>query len=180
MSKGVDSIRLRGKRIGELPLGTGNEAIAQLPDAIKQERLNNIATINAKFPTLRIDYIDSRIVECRENIDRVNDTKTAQATMIEEYTGLIAQCEHRDKVIAGLDSSQPTHETKVKALKKAYPPYNVDAMRSQIVQCKEAIVRCDDVVRQEHDSITEFSEARALCVQRDKELAQYGAVAEGS
>lgn len=173
MSKGVNSIRLRGKRIGELPLGTGNEAVAQLPDAIKQERLNNIATINAKFPTLRIDYIDSRIVECRENIDRVNDTKTAQATMIEEYTGLIAQCEHRDKEIERLPDQE-------KELRKQFPPYDVAAMRAQIVQCKEAIVRCDDVVRQEHDSITEFSQARALCVQRDKELAQYGAVAEGS
>jgi len=35
-------------------------------------------------------------------------------------------------------------------------------------------------VQQEDDSIAEFTEALALCKQRDKELAKYGAVAEGS
>ncbi len=180
MSKGVESIRIKGVAVDELPLGMGNEAKAGMPAAIEQERLNNIATINSKFPPHRIDYLVSRINECSENIDRINSTRAEQEKMISEYTGHISMCKHRDKELAKLDVDADDFKEKKKALFKQFPPYDVAAMEQQIVQCKEAISRCEDVVRQENASISEFSEVKALCRQRDIELAQYGAVAEGS
>ena len=178
--KGVESIRIKGQRIEDLPLGLGNEAKAQLPAAIEQQRLNNIQTINAKYPKLRIDYIDSRVKECKENITRIQGTMTQQATMISEYEGHINMYDYRDKEIAKLDESADDYKEKRKALFKRFLPFSVPALEQQIVQCNEAIERCNNVIKLEHESIDEFTEARALCKQRDIELKQYGAVAEGS
>jgi hypothetical protein len=179
MSKGVESIRIKGQAIQDLPLGLGNGAKAQLPAAIEHERLNNIATINANFPTHRIDYLTSRINECRENKTRMDRTTDEQNTMISDYKGHIAMCKHRDKEVAKLDESADDFKAKKKALFKQFLPYNVEAMEQQIVQCREAIERCHKVKDAEDKSIEEFSAARALCNQRDKELAAFGAVAEG-
>lgn len=187
MSKGVDSIRIRGKRIEELPLGTGNEAKAQLPLAIEQERLNAIATVNAEFPKHRIDYLLSRVKECEENKDRMHKTIEQLSTMSSEYKGQIKMCEHRDYEIAKLRKAHgsPGNTTEVrdagiKALKKQFPPYNVEAMETQIVQNGEGIGRCREVIEAEDASIKEFTEVLTLCRQRDKELTKLGAVAEGS
>ncbi len=182
MTTGVDSIRIKGQAINELPLGTGNEAKAGLKAAVTQERINKIEAINSKYPTLRIDYIDSRVNECLENITRIQGTMAEQTTMISEYKGHISMSKHRDKEIEKLivsEFSQEEQDEKRKALFKQYPPYNIAAMEQQIVQCKEAIERCNNVIKAEHDSIAEFTEAKALCKQRDTELAQYGAVAQG-
>jgi chromosome segregation ATPase len=182
MSKGVESIRIKGQRIEDMPLGTGNEAKAGLPAAIETERLNSIALINARFPTQRIDYLNSRINECRENKQRMDRTIEQQNTMISDYNGHISMCKHRDKEIEKLivsEFSQEEQDQKRKVLFKQYPPYNVEAMKQQIKQCMEAIIRCNNVKDQEDASIAEFSGVVALCKQRDKELAQYGAVAEG-
>jgi len=183
---GVESIRIKGKRIGDLPLGQGNEAKVGLKDAIAQERINNIEAINSKYPTLRIDYIDSRVNECKENILRVQGTMNEQATMIAEYKGHINMCQFRDKEIAKLEGkyklgsiTEYTLKFETKALFKRFPPYQILAMEQQIVQCHEAIDRCNNVIKAEHGSIAEFTEAKALCKQRDIELKQYGALAEG-
>jgi hypothetical protein len=187
MSKGVESIRIKGRKIEDLPLGQGNEAKAQLPAAIETERLDNIAGINAKYPALRIDYIDSRVSECEQNITRIQGTMTQQATMISEYEGHIKMSDYRDKEIVKLEDkfmldeiTDETLKAEKKALFKRFLPFSIPAMEQQIVQCNEAIERCNDVIKKEHESIAEFTEARALCKQRDIELAQYGAVAEGS
>ena len=75
--------------------------------------------------------------------------------------------------------TEETLKTEKKKLFKRFLPFSIPAMEQQIVQCNEAIERCDIVIQKEHDSIAEFTEAKALCKQRDVELAQYGAVAEG-
>lgn len=184
---GIDSIRIKGKRIDDLPLGQGNEAKEGLIAARETERINKIEGINAKYPTHRLDYLNSRINECRENINRMHKTIGEQNTMISEYRGHISMCEHRDREVTKLDEvllrkeiSFETHAEKVKALKREFPPYDIDAMNQQIKQCHQAIQRCQDVINQENKSIEEFSEVAALVKQRDKELAQYGAIAEGS
>lgn len=175
---GVGSIRIKGQTIDELPLGLGNQAKEQLPDAIEAERIEKIKTVAAKYPTHRIDYLVSRINECRENIKRVNDLRTQQETMISEYKGHISMCKHRDKLLESVKDS-PNFKEEKKALFKQFPPYDVDAMEQQIVQCREAIQRTVDVTERENLSIEEFSEVHALCKQRDIELAQLGAKAEG-
>lgn len=184
---GVESIRIKGKRIEDLPLGQGNQAKEQLPAAIEQERINKIEGINAKYPTLRIDYIDSRINECKQNIERVQGTMAEQATMISEYEGHIAMDKYRNGEIQKWEDKfllneidAETLKAEKKALFKRFLPFKVPALEQQIVQCNEAIERCNGVIKAEHDSIAEFTEARALCKQRDIELAEYGAVAEGS
>lgn len=185
--EGVESIRIKGKQIQDLPLGQGNQAKEQLPAAIETARLNKIAGINAKYPTHRVDYLNSRINECRENIDRIKGSQAQQAQMISDYKGHIALCKHRDRELSRLQEMFHKNEinpdelaAKRKQLKKDFPLYDVDAMLKQIVQCEEAIERCNDVIKQENDSIEEFTEVLTLCRQRDKELKQWGAVAEGS
>jgi len=185
--EGIESIRIKGRRIDDLPLGQGNEAVAGLGEARETARMNAINTINAKYPKHRIDYLKSRINECNENIKRVGDTRVEQESMISEYTGLITMCKHRDGEIVKLDDlckcgkiTGDEFKIRRKEMLKQFPPYDVAAMLKQIVQCKEAIKRCEDVINKEHNSISEFSEMQALCRQRDKELAEYGAIAEGS
>lgn len=180
---GVESIRIRGQRIEDLPLGQGNEAMAQLPDAIETARLNKIAGINAEFPKHRVDYLLSRIKECRENVTRITTTIGQQNTMINDYKGHISLCRYRDKEIEKLNGSVENEDdvqAQIKDLKKRFPPYDVAAMEQQIVQCNEAIERCNKVIQQEHDSVAEFEGVLALCRQRDIELAKWGARAEGS
>lgn len=187
MSKGVDSIRIKGQAIQDLPLGLGNEAKAQLPMAIEDERLQAIETVIAEYPTHRIDYLISRVKECEENKGRMRTTIDQLNTMTSEYKGQISMCEHRDnelaKEIANLDIKLITKEqfeVKRKALNKQYPPYNVVAMEQQIVQNDEGIERCHKVIEAEDASIKEFTEVVTLCRQRDKELIKLGAQAEGS
>jgi hypothetical protein len=183
MSKGVDSIRIKGRKIEDLPLGLGNEAKAQLPEAIAAERLQHIAEINAEFPAHRIDYLNSRVNECNENKVRMDTTIAQQNTMISDYKGHIAMSKHRDKELAKfMDDPQWSEweiKEKRKALFKQFLPYKIDALEQQIVQCGEAIDRCIDVKKKEDASIIEFTEVVALCRQRDRALAEYGAVAEG-
>jgi uncharacterized coiled-coil DUF342 family protein len=186
---GVESIRIRGKRVEDLPLGQGNDAVAGLAEARETERLNKIATINKEFPPHRVDYLVSRIKECRENINRVNKSMHEQSTMINDYKGHISLCGYRDKEIEKLRSSPESGDVvqdkikmqaKIKELRKNFPPYSVVAMEQQIVQCHEAIERCMAVIQQEQDSIAEFEGVLSLCRKRDIELGKYGARAEGS
>jgi len=184
MSKGVESIRIKGQRIEELPLGQGNEAKEQLPLAIEDERLAAIETVNAEYPNHRVDYLVSRIKECEENKDRMQTTIEQLNTMTSEYMGQIKMCEHRDKEIERLqessDASPGQVEAGVRELRRQYPPYDVKAMKLQIVQNGEGIERCKAVIVAEDASIKEFTEVLTLCRQRDKELTKFGAVAEGS
>jgi hypothetical protein len=187
VSKGVESIRIKGQKIEELPLGMGNQAKAQLPMAIEAERLAAIETINAEYPKHRIDYLVSRINECEENKGRIQATMDQLNTMTSEYKGQITMCEHRDneiyKLRKGHGSNGITTQVRddgIKALRKQYPPYDVEAMKAQIKQNAEGIERCKAVIHTEDESIKEFTEVLTLCRQRDKELAKLGAKAEGS
>ena len=194
-SIGVDSIRIKGRRIGELPLGQGNQATEQLPDAIDAERLAAIETVNAEYPKHRIDYLVSRIKECEENKERMQTTIDQLNRMTSEYNGQIKMCEHRDKEVTKLDEAllakeiadgtlseedMEAHTAATRALFKQYPPYSVEAMKTQISQNNEGIQRCKVVIKTEDTSILEFTEVVMLCKQRDKELAKLGAVAQGS
>lgn len=188
---GVESIRIKGQRIDDLPLGLGNAAKAQLPAAIEQERLNNISTINASYPTHRIDYLISRINECEENKKRMLVTTAQLNTMTSEYKGQIEMCKHRDREIErvksyNMDDTFPCGELsqsqldEIKELEKNFPLYDVAAMEQQIIQNGEGIERCNGVIADENNSIKEFTEVLTLCRERDKRLAEYGAKAEGS
>jgi hypothetical protein len=172
---GVASIRIKGQRIEDLPLGLGNQAKDQMADAIETERLNAIAEINAQYPHQRVDYLSARINECEENKNRMRRMISETHGRIQEYRGLIMSCDMRDKLLA--DEDDPV---KRKEILGHWGRWDAEALRQQIEQDKEAIERFEDVIKQEDESIKEHSECISLCRERDKKLAQLGAKSEGS
>ena len=63
---------------------------------------------------------------------------------------------------------------KIKDILKKYPPYQVPALEHGIRLAKENIERFEGAMKKERDTIQEFSEALAICKQRDKELTELG------
>ena len=165
---GVESIRLGGMTFDELPIAEAALTKQQLPVILEDARENKIVNIKAKYPTQRIDWITGAINECNDSIRRVRELIDRQRAMIEEYTGLISLCRHRDKALLKLNAN--ADESEIKALKKQFPLYNVKAMRQQVQQCNEAIYRSDKVIDQEHASISELKELMVKCKKRDAEL----------
>ena len=158
---GPESVRLRGVKIEDLPLGQGNEAVAQVPLLYASERANKVSAIKARYSKATVLYLQSRVKECHENITRTHDFKTGIATQMQEYNGLIAICGHRDKQLAGV-TADTTLDTaakseRIKELKKQFPLYDVAAMRQQITQFETSITKADAVVQQEYDSINELT-----------------------
>jgi hypothetical protein len=167
---GVKSIRLKGKRIEELPLGTNNEAKEQLVDAIETERLNAIAEVCAKYPTQRIDYLTARINECEANKNNMRKMITDTYGRIQEYQGLVMQCEVRDKMLAELPCA---------ICKQVELEHRGDERHVYEKQDEEALQRFEDVIKAEDESIKEHMQVITLCKQRDIELAALGAKVDG-
>lgn len=171
---GIESIRIGGMTLDTLPMAEA--AITKQQWAAKEadQKRQEVENILAESPHQKVDYLESRVVECTENIKRIRSLKDEQQKMVDEYTAQIGLCAHRDKEIAKLDPASAFDKDKIKELKKQFPPYNVVEMQKQIDQCREAIKRADSVVDQEHLSIAELKEVAALCRQRDKKLEPYG------
>lgn len=162
---GVDSIRLGGRAVDELPIAEAAITKQQLPGVFEADRQNRVTNIKAKYPKQTVAWIDGAISECNDTIKNIRGLKGSQQKMIDDYTGFISLCKHRDKELKIL-----TDPKEIAQLKRKFPPYNVKAMRRQIKQCKEAIERADGVVDKEHASISELNELRVQCVKRDEEL----------
>lgn len=169
---GVASIRIGGMKLDTLPIAEAAIAKMQWADKQAEETRNKVENILGKYPKPRVDYLVSRITEAQENILRVKKLKSDQETMIQEYATHISLCHYRDVEVAKLKA--PEDQAAITALELKYPPYNVKAMKQQIEQCKEALIRCDVVVETEHTSIAEMTGILALCKQRDAELKQFG------
>ena len=166
---GVKSIRIGGFRIADLGMVEYAHAKTQLPLAIDMERQNRINSVVAGAPKQRVAYLRSRIKESEENIERINRSRNQQSTLISDYKGEIALCRYRDKAIVA-----ETDEAKIRELKKKFPPYNVEAMETQIKQSGEGIARCDAVISTEHESIKEMRGVMVLCQKRDTDLKNLG------
>lgn len=166
---GIDSIRIGGKKIDELPIAEAALTKQQWPLIIKSDKENKIVNIKARYPKQTVAWIDGAIRECEDSIKKIRSLKDSQQAMINEYTGLISLCKHRDNEIARTKS-----EEKILELKKQFPPYNVRAMKQQIQQCNEAIFRSDGVIDKEHKSIFELKELRTQCAKRNEELKALG------
>ncbi|KPK66528.1 MAG: hypothetical protein AMS21_01850 [Gemmatimonas sp. SG8_38_2] len=173
--KGVASIRLKGRRIEDMPLGTGNQAKEQLADAIETERLNAIAEVNAKYPHQRVDYLSARINECEMNKNRMKGFIADTQAKISEYQQLIMNCTVRDKLLKSEDD-----EDRRKVIYREWGRWDESALKAQIEQFRESIAATEDVIRQEDEAIREHTEVIGLCRQRDKELAKLGAKPQGS
>ena len=169
---GAESIRIGGMTLDTMGMAESAITQQQMPMARASNARQEIENLKSQYPKASISYYQGRVKECEENIKRVQDLKEQQDKMIEDYNGHIALCKHREKLLADID---PNDREAIKALNKQYPPYNIEAMQQQLVQCREAIERCDDVVKQEYDSIIELQQAIARCEVRNVELKKLGA-----
>jgi hypothetical protein len=170
---GIQSIRIGGMTMDTMPMREAALTKQQWPDIEEAARTQEIANIKAEYPTQRISYLKSRVVEAECNIKRIRGLINDQNTMINEYSTHIGLCEFRDKEISRLDPDEDSDQ--IQTLKKQFPPYNVDAMKQQIEQCREAITLSDRVVDEEHKSIAELKDTITLCRLRDDKLKKYGA-----
>jgi len=170
---GAKSVRLNDSKPENLPIGEAARAIpaAQEADAMTV-RANKISEILGKYPKHDAAYLKGAIKEAHDNIGRVGMMKSQQTQTISEYTALLSMCDFRDQELQRLDPNSDAEE--IKALKLRFPPYNIKAMKKQIEQCEEALVRCENVFTEENNTIREFSAVLALVNQRDTELDQLG------
>jgi len=171
--EGIDSIRVGGMPINNLPMVPLAHAKVQMADVRKTQHQNKVNNVKAKYPSQKVSYLDSRIVECRENITRIQNMYSENNEKIMEYTSLIMACKLRDAEITALPES-PDKKQIVKEKFLKVPPYKTEAMHQQIKQFQEAMERCTEVIAQEYDSIAEFNEVLGLCKQRDLELRNLG------
>lgn len=169
---GVESVRVGGRRVDELPICEGAVTKIQMPDIHESARENEISQIKGKYPKQSVAWINGAIRECEATIKNVRRLIGEQRTMIDEYTGHITLCRHRDKELMKLHDVD--HADEIKALKKRFPLYNVKAMRDQVQQCNEALHRADGVIDAEHKSIAELRALLVVCEARDRELKAVG------
>ena len=146
----------------------------QLPEILEADRKNTIDNIVAKYPKQSVAWVRGAIVECEATIKNVRGLKTSQNNMINDYSGHISLCAHRDSEIAKLNPENEKDAAEIKSLELRFPPYNVKAMKQQIQQCKEAILRADVVIDTEHQDISTLRELLTKCQQRDSELREFG------
>ena len=182
--KGVASIRIMGQKIEDLPFGARERALAQLPLALDTERQNEIKNILARYPKAKIPYLESRVVEARENIQRVAKMRNECTQNINEYQALIhAQVGKRsyheiepeiDAIAARDDLGVDEKKAQIHDLKRGVSYHDVDALKAQIKQFEESIERADRTIQRENDSIAELRETIGKCQMRDMELKNVG------
>lgn len=169
---GLDSIRIGGMRLDDLPIAEGALTKQQMPKIIEANRRNTVENIIAKYPKQSVAWVRGAIVECELTIKNIRGLKEGQSKMITDYSGHISLCAHRDRELSKLTPGED--DAAIRALKMAFPPYNVKAMKQQIRQCNEALVRADVVIDKEHHSISELKTLLTKCQQRDTELKEHG------
>ena len=166
---GVDSIRIGGMKLDDLPIAEAAQAKEELPKFIENQRLQKIESIKAEYPKPSVAYINGCISECEANIARVSSMRDKESTIINEYSAHISLCTHRDREL-----SKTTDPVKIKELNKAFPPYKVEALQQQIIQSTESVNRANSVIAREYKDIAEFKELIGLCEQRDQKLKDLG------
>ena len=172
---GVSSIRIKGQRVEDMPLGTGNQALEQMEDARETERLNAIAEVNAKYPHQRVDYLTHRINECEQNKNRMKAFIAETRGQISEYQQLMMNCNVRDRLLKSEDDPDER-----KAILREWGRWDKSELEAQIGRFEESIAKTEEVIRLEDEAIREHTEVIGLCRQRDKELAKLKAKADGS
>ena len=169
--EGLESLRINGVTIDNLPLGQGNEAKAGLADFLVTDRKNKEEAIRARYPTQNADYIKSRIRESKANQKKIKEYKEELKEKKAEYRRLIKDASTRENELSNYDPEDPDYRKKVRELDKKYPPYKVEALEEQIDMFDDGIDRCDEVIEQEYDSISELEKLLELLKLRDRELA---------
>lgn len=183
--KGIESIRIDGMRIDELPMVAAAHAKQQLPLALETARQNRVNDIKSRYPTQNCGYLIGRINEARNNIDRMRGQIRKTRASIKEYYVQIRECRGKPTLrdlepqfaeIAASDLTTSEKKEKIHQLRsQPLAPYDVEAMLQQIEQFDEYIEKLTDVIATEHESIAEMTGVLALCEQRDRELKSIAA-----
>ncbi len=181
---GAGSIRILGKKVDKLPMGMGERAKQQLPDAIRTEIESEARNIIARYPKLTIEYIDGVLKNCRFNIDRFTRVRQEKQDEITRFHRLIMDntgkpslrsIEPRIKEIAATDASLEDKKAQIRELKDGCAEYDVAALLDQIGQFQRDVGRFDEAIQRENDSIAEWTKVRGEIEARDRELKALGA-----
>ena len=84
---GIDSIRIGGLEISELPMIQAAHAKQQLPLAIDNQKKQKIKEVLKRFPTQKVPYLEGVIKECQNNIRTQTNFKAELAQKIAGYEG---------------------------------------------------------------------------------------------
>lgn len=178
---GVESIRLKGMKVEELPLAFAAHVAPQIALAEDTERKNKIGNVLKKYPDQRTEFLGTRIQECKDNQQNMTRLIAEQQQMISDYKGHIAMTKHRnneeDKLRGWLEQGKLTDDEfrqELKDLNKRHLPYDLDRLQAQIDLCEENIKRAQIVANQEADAIEELGRVKGLTEQRDAELSALG------
>jgi len=173
---GVESIRLGGMKVDDLPIGEAARAKMQLPEAEKAARQKSIEDIKARYPTQSVEYLRARILEAKKNIARFREESRRIGSDREQYRMLLYDARERDKKIKAAEERLEGKdlEEEIKALTKECP-WQIDAMKKQVRQFEESIERFEKTIVKEQKSVDELTELLGQCQARDKELARLGA-----
>lgn len=186
---GVDSIRIHGKKIENLPLGQGEIAAGQIPEAIANEKLNQIDTIRAIYPKATVAYLEGAIREAQSNIQRFKETKAGYQVDIANLHIAIENSEGMptlrsiqpeiEVVAARVDIGLPEKILLIKDLKAKCSPYDRQEMWQQVKQYNNSIKRFETAIDTETGTIMELRENLSLAKQRDRELLALGVDVNG-
>jgi hypothetical protein len=179
---GVESIRLNGTIISRLPIAEAVNAAAQMPLAYDDERKNDIQAVLKRYPTQETVHIQSRIKEAMDNIQRISKMRTDQQVMINEYSNIVNMCKIREKELSFYpegeerkDKIREWNVTLANANTAAYMVYeDVAPFELQIDQCKDAMVKADEVLERERDDIRNMEQLVGELKARDNELKRLG------
>lgn len=169
----IQSMRIGGKEVHQLPIAESAAAKPQMQRAIETQKANKIRDLLVSSPKQKVQYVEARIEECRRNVRAVGSVRNKEVVLISTYNKQISLCEFRDSEIQKLPHDE-FREHKIKKLYKKYLPYNVEAMKQQIVQSEQSINRADAVIQLEQDAIATMTGVLQLCKQRDANLIALG------
>jgi hypothetical protein len=180
---GVDSIRINGQRIADLPLGLGNDAKDQIPIALSNERQQKIADVLARYPRVTREYLQSRMRECQTAIADFKRVKKETQEAIKDFT-LLAQNqegvafhdieEELYKIGHRTDLSFEERKRLIAEKRSTVSVYNPVDLSKQITNFQENIERLDDAIQAENDSVSELVGLLARIDIRDAELKSLG------
>jgi predicted nucleic acid-binding Zn-ribbon protein len=173
---GVESIRLRGMKIDDLPIAEAARVREQLRKAEEDERQSLIDDIKARYPTQGVAYIESRIRESRGNIARFREQRIRIGGDQEEYRMLLRDTIRRDEKIeaAREQLSGDALGEEIRSLTVEFGPWQRKGLEAQLQQFGESIKRFEDTIGREQESIDQLTELLGQCRARDKELARVG------
>jgi hypothetical protein len=180
---GVESIRINGYKIANLPFGQSQRVSEQIPLALATEKQQKISDVLARYPRVTREYIDSRLTECIVAIKDFSRVKKETQQKIADFTLLAQQQQGENftdiedelyEIGARTDISIDEKKVLIKERRANCAEYDRNSLYTQITQFQENIERLDAAIQAENDSITELKVLLGKLEVRDAELKMLG------